>query len=312
MSLSSARFNQPVPERARGALGSTRCGTTADGRAQARIDDGVEDIDHQIDGDENQRHHQQVGRHDRDIDILHRLHEQQSHTRPLEDGFGDDGKCNYRAKLQPCHSDDGNQRVLERVAEMDRPCGQAAGAGEADIIGAEHFEHFSAHQPHDQGHLEQAERDRGQDQRLEAGKREQPGGPPADPHHVAAPERRQPAQRHREQIDQENADQERRQRDSDQRHRLEDPGENRVAPQRRIDPHQDAEHHGEHRGASGEFQRRRHSLHQQVRNRLAKLIGHPELELRGIGEVAGELHRHGIVEAERFAHRLAFSGRRIQ
>ena len=81
--------------------------------------------------------------------------------------------------------------------------------------------------------------------------------------------------------------------------------------QRRIDPHQDAEHHREYGGADREFQRRRHPLHQQVRDRLAELIGDAELELRGVAEIAGELHRHGIVEAERFADRGALGGRRI-
>src|ERR1700737_2495260 len=120
-SLSTARPSQPARRKpVGGAAGSTLCWTTAsdmrisrsgralEGRAQPRIDHGVEDIDHQVDGDEDQRDHQQVGRHDRNIDILHRLHEQQSHPRPLEDGFSDDCKCNNRAKLQAGHGDDGN------------------------------------------------------------------------------------------------------------------------------------------------------------------------------------------------------------
>ena len=44
--------------------------------------------------------------------------------------------------------------------------GQAAGAGELDVVGAQHLQHLRAHQAHDQRHLEQAERDRRQDQRL--------------------------------------------------------------------------------------------------------------------------------------------------
>src|SRR6202040_3021305 len=64
-------------------------------------------------------------------------------------------------------------------------------------------------------------------------------------------------------------------------------------------------------GAGRKLQRRRHPLDQEVRDRLAKLIGHAELELCGIDEIARELHRHGIVEAKRFANRLALGGRRI-
>ena len=42
------------------------------------------------------------------------------------------------------------------MTEMDRPRGQTAGAGEPDIVGAQHLEHLGADPPHDQGQLEQA------------------------------------------------------------------------------------------------------------------------------------------------------------
>ena len=90
---------------------------------------------------------------------------------------------------------------------------------ELDVVGAQHLDHLAAHQAHDQRHLEQAERDRRQDERLEAGGGEQAGGPEAEAHDIAAPERGQHAERHREQEDQQDADQEGRQRDADQRSR---------------------------------------------------------------------------------------------
>ncbi len=253
----------------------------------------------------------QIGRHDRDIDVLHGLHEQNAHPWPLEYGFGDDRKCNYRAKLQP---DDGNHRyegVLQRVTEMYGPGCQAAGAGEADIVGAQHLEHLGAHQPHDQGHLEQAQCDRRHDQGLEPGNGEQSRAPPADPHHLAAAERRQPAESDGEKVNQQDADQEGRQRDSDQRDRLEQFRQQRVAPQRRINAHQDAEHRCEDGGANREFQRRRHPFLQEVRDRLAELVGDAEFELHRVAEIARELHRHGIVEAERFPDRRALGGRGV-
>src|SRR4051794_37127151 len=88
------------------ASASLACGMTEsvmdlrrllDGRSQPRIDHGVENVDDEIDGDEDQRHHQKIRRHDRDIDVLHGLYEQQSHARPLEYGFGDDRESNNRA-----------------------------------------------------------------------------------------------------------------------------------------------------------------------------------------------------------------------
>src|SRR4051794_10396547 len=56
---------------------------TLDGGPQSRVDHRVEDIDDEVDGDEDQRHGEQIGGHDRNIHVLHRLHEQQSHARPL-------------------------------------------------------------------------------------------------------------------------------------------------------------------------------------------------------------------------------------
>jgi len=72
-------------------------------------------------------------------------------------------------KLKADDGDDGNQRVLQGVAEIDRPVGQAAGAGEFDVVGAQDFQHLGTHQSHDQGHLEQTERDGGQDEGADAG-----------------------------------------------------------------------------------------------------------------------------------------------
>ena len=45
---------------------------------------------------------------------------------------------------------------------------------------------------------------------------------------------------------------------------LEQLGEEALAPQARVDAHQDAEHDGEDRRAEGEFERRGHALGEQV------------------------------------------------
>jgi hypothetical protein len=80
-------------------------------------------------------------------------------------------KGDDRAELQAGDGDDRHQRVLQRMAEMDRARRQPAGPGEADVVGAQHLQHLGPDEPHDQRHLEQAERDRRQDQRLQAGDR---------------------------------------------------------------------------------------------------------------------------------------------
>jgi hypothetical protein len=86
----------------------------------------------------------------------------------LEHRLGDDGKRDDRAELQADDRDHRDQRVLERMSEVDRPIRQAAGARELDVVGAQHLEHLRAHEAHDEGHLDERQRDRRQDQRFEA------------------------------------------------------------------------------------------------------------------------------------------------
>ena len=120
--------------------------------------------------DEKEGDEQEIGRHDRDIDVLNRLQEELTHAGPGEHRLGDDGEGDDRAELQADDRDHRHERVLERVAEMHLTLGEAARSREADVIGAQHFQHLGAHEPHDERHLEERERDRRHDDGLEAGR----------------------------------------------------------------------------------------------------------------------------------------------
>src|SRR5688500_7094806 len=86
ISSAATRAMMAIGERrkrqARSLSSMRRIGSGPD--ADARVDRGIEDVDHQVDGDEDEGAEQQVGGHDRDVDIGHRLDEQQAHARPLE------------------------------------------------------------------------------------------------------------------------------------------------------------------------------------------------------------------------------------
>src|SRR5262245_47248382 len=56
--------------------------------AYARIDRHIKQIDDEVDGHEDRRNQQQVGGHDRDVGVLHRLEKQQPHAGPLEYRLG--------------------------------------------------------------------------------------------------------------------------------------------------------------------------------------------------------------------------------
>ena len=83
---------------------------------------------------------------------FHPLHGGQRSLEAEPHGEGDDA-----AQLQACDGDHWHKRVLQRMAEIDDAFGQAPGAGEVYVILSEHFEHFAAHQSHDQRHLVEAE-----------------------------------------------------------------------------------------------------------------------------------------------------------
>src|SRR4051794_11851312 len=69
--------------------------------AEPRVDDCVQDVDHEIDRDEDEGDEQEVRRHDRDIDVLDGLQEQQPHAGPLEHRLRDDREGDDGAELKP-------------------------------------------------------------------------------------------------------------------------------------------------------------------------------------------------------------------
>src|ERR1700741_1320853 len=98
-SLSTARDHHPdcaaSEDTMPGALISANGGDLALD-PQARIDDVIEQVHHQVDDHEKEPDHHEVGRHNRDVGEGHRLDEHQTHARPLEYRLGDDGERNKR------------------------------------------------------------------------------------------------------------------------------------------------------------------------------------------------------------------------
>ena len=160
-----------------------------------------------------------------------------------------------------------------------------------------------------QRELEQAERDRRQDQGLEAGDGEEVGGPPADLHRLAAAEGRQPVQHDREDQDQQDAEQERRQRHAEQRHRLQQLARPVFWIEAGIDAHRHAEEQHEDRGAEGELEGRRHALEDHAADRLGGAVAQAEIAARGVRDEAQELHGWGIIQPQLLAqHRPVLHG----
>src|SRR5258706_7090521 len=142
---SSCFITTPEKEIKRQAA-TTSMPTTRSLESQARIDYEVQQVDNQIDHDEDQRDQTKIGGHHRDVGEGHGLDEQQAHSGPLEHRLSDDRERDQRAELQPGDGDDGHERVLQRMAEVHDPVGQAARTRELDVVRTQHLEHLGAYE----------------------------------------------------------------------------------------------------------------------------------------------------------------------
>src|SRR5262249_474557 len=84
-------------------------------KADPRVDQGVQKVDHEIDDDKRDR----VGEHgasdQRIIPRLDRGDQQRTAARPREHGLDDDGSAQQRAELEADYRDDRNERIAKHV-----------------------------------------------------------------------------------------------------------------------------------------------------------------------------------------------------
>src|SRR5689334_21817761 len=97
----------------------TKNATTASRFPASRllILDARVEIDGQVDEHEGERDDEHATLHDGKVAGEDALNHEQPHARPREDGLGEDGAAEEIARLHPDQRDDGNERVLEAVAE---------------------------------------------------------------------------------------------------------------------------------------------------------------------------------------------------
>ncbi|ENN88838.1 hypothetical protein RHSP_37710 [Rhizobium freirei PRF 81] len=179
--------------------------------AQAGIDHRIGDVHQRVENDKDEGDDAEVGGHDRNIEEGDCLDEQHTHARPLEHRLGDQREGDQCPDIHRRHGDDRHETVAQRMTEIDAPARNAAGAGKLDVVGAQHLEHFGAHQTHDQRDLVERKRDRRQNECRTARPRQEACRPPADLHHIAAPESRQQSQGDRKAKNKQDADDEARQ-----------------------------------------------------------------------------------------------------
>ena len=197
--------------------------------------------------------------------------------------------AHQRAEAEPHHGDGGIRAFGARVAARS-PAAHALGVGGADVVLAEHLEHARAHHARGEGHLDEAERDRGQDHVAE----ERPEAVAERPELAHG----QPAQLDAEREHQEQAEPEGRDREAGQRQRhrrLVEPG---VRAQRGEQAERDGERDGEDLRRDRQRDRRLEPLEDGRGDRTAEKDRLPEVGVRQPAQIAAELNGEGLIEAE--------------
>src|SRR5262245_50137659 len=87
--------------------------------ADARVQEGIREIDQQVQADHERRDDQVHGLHDGVIELGERLEEEQAHARQPENRLHDHGPADVERRLESDQRDHGDHGVLERVSKHD-------------------------------------------------------------------------------------------------------------------------------------------------------------------------------------------------
>ena len=170
----------------------------------ARVEHGVEHVDHEIDDDIRAREHEDDALDHRIVAAQDRVDRQAAEARNREHALGDDDAADQQRDADADHRDDRDRGVAQRVPHQHVPGGEALGMRGADVVLAQRLQHRRARDARNQRHVGERERDARQD---DVG---QPRPEALGERRVAL--HRQPVELDREQPDQHVADDESRAR----------------------------------------------------------------------------------------------------
>src|SRR5882762_7344143 len=117
--------------------------------ADARIQKRIREIDEEVEAHDHRRDDQVHRLDDRVVELVEGLEEKEPDTGQSEDRLDDHGAADVERHLQTDQADHRDQRVLERMAEHDRPLAEALGPGGPDVFLAQHVEQRGALDAHD-------------------------------------------------------------------------------------------------------------------------------------------------------------------
>ena len=267
------------------------------------IEQGVGDVDQEIDGDVDARGQKDHRLNDGIIAREHGIDGEAADAGQVEHAFGDDHARYQQRKTGADHGDDRHRGVAQRMTQQHAALGNALGARGADIILAEHVEHRRAGHARDQRDVDERQRAGRQDESLEVG-----AEAVID---AAIALHRQPAQVDGEDLDQHITDHEHRHREADHRqphHEAVDPAA--VLP-RRDDAKRHRDHDGEDDGRHRDRDRRLDALADHLQHRHVRDQRHAEIAVQQLADPGEELGVERLVQPERGADALQLLRRSI-
>ena len=125
-------------------------------------------VDHQVDQHVDEAEQQHDALDHRIVAAQDRIDGQPAEARDGEHALGHHRAADQQRDADADHGDDRHGGVLQRVHEQDAALAEALGARGADIVLLQHLEHGGARDAGDQRDVDEAERDRRQDQVLAA------------------------------------------------------------------------------------------------------------------------------------------------
>lgn len=133
----------------------------------ARVEEGVEDVGEEVDEDEEDADEEDGPHDDGEVVFVQPVDDDDAHAFPVEDVLDKDGTGQQTGEPAGGGGDNGVEGDAEGMAEDDAAAGKAFGAGSADEVLREGFEHTVARQLGEGGEGADAEGEGGEDEVFE-------------------------------------------------------------------------------------------------------------------------------------------------
>src|SRR5262245_56894218 len=118
--------------------------------ADPRIENGVADVDQQVDNDIDHREHQDDGLYGREVTAEHGLDGETTEARQAEHAFGHHGAADQDGDDETDYGHNGDGSIAQRMAHQHDAVGEAFGARGADIVLVQHLQHRGTSEARDQ------------------------------------------------------------------------------------------------------------------------------------------------------------------